>query len=195
MNKIFSIFILATSLLFGGCGYNSFQTTDEASNAAWSEVVNQYQRRSDLIPNLVEVVKGYAGHEKDTLVGVIEARAKASSIQLTPQALKDPQALKNFNQSQGELTQALSRLMVVSERYPDLKANQQFRDLQSQIEGTENRITVARNRYIKSVQDYNLLVRKFPTNLTAMLFSYETKAQFSVENEKAISTVPKVTFK
>lgn len=195
MNKIFSISILATSLLFGGCGYNSFQTTDEASNAAWSEVVNQYQRRSDLIPNLVEVVKGYAGHEKDTLVGVIEARAKASSIQLTPQALKDPQALKNFNQSQGELTQALSRLMVVSERYPDLKANQQFRDLQSQIEGTENRITVARNRYIKSVQDYNLLVRKFPTNLTAMLFSYETKAQFSVENEKAISTVPKVTFK
>lgn len=195
MNKIFSISILATSLLFGGCGYNSFQTTDEASNAAWSEVVNQYQRRSDLIPNLVEVVKGYAGHEKDTLVGVIEARAKASSIQLTPQALKDPQALKNFNQSQGELTQALSRLMVVSERYPDLKANQQFRDLQSQIEGTENRITVARNRYIKSVQDYNLLVRKFPTNLTAMLFSYETKAQFSVENEKVISTVPKVTFK
>ena len=195
MNKIFSIFILATSLLFGGCGYNSFQTTDEASDAAWSEVINQYQRRSDLIPNLVEVVKGYVGHEKDTLVGVIEARAKASSIQLTPQALKDPQALKNFNQSQGELTQALSRLMVVSERYPDLKANQQFRDLQSQIEGTENRITVARNRYIKSVQDYNLLVRKFPTNLTAMLFSYETKAQFSVENEKAISTVPKVTFK
>lgn len=195
MNKIFSIFILATSLLLGGCGYNSFQTTDEASDAAWSEVINQYQRRSDLIPNLVEVVKGYAGHEKDTLVGVIEARAKASSIQLTPQALKDPQALKNFNQSRGELTQALSRLMVVSERYPDLKANQQFRDLQSQIEGTENRITVARNRYIKSVQDYNLLVRKFPTNLTAMLFSYETKAQFSTENEKAISTVPKVTFK
>jgi LemA protein len=195
MNKIFSISILATSLLLGGCGYNSFQTTDEASIAAWSEVINQYQRRSDLIPNLVEVVKGYVGHEKDTLVGVIEARAKASSIQLTPQALKDPQALKNFNQSQGELTQALSRLMVVSERYPDLKANQQFRDLQSQIEGTENRITVARNRYIKSVQDYNLLVRKFPTNLTAMLFSYETKAQFSVENEKAISTVPKVTFK
>ena len=185
---------ILVAVMLTGCGYNDFQAKDEASNSAWAEVVNQYQRRADLIPSLVEVVKGYASHEKDTLVGVIEARSKASSVQLTPEALKDPEAMKRFNQAQGDLTTALSRLMVLTENYPNLKADQQFRDLQAEIEGTENRITVARNRYIQTIQSYNLMVRQFPTNLTAMMFSYQTKAQFTVENEKAISTAPKINF-
>ena len=192
MKKMFIGILVALTLT--GCGYNDFQAKDEASNSAWAEVINQYQRRADLIPSLVEVVKGYASHEKETLVGVIEARSKASSIQLTPEALKDPEAMKRFNQAQGDLTTALSRLMVLTENYPNLKADQQFRDLQSQLEGTENRITVARNRYIQTIQSYNLMVRQFPTNLTAMMFSYQTKAQFTVENEKAISTAPKINF-
>lgn len=192
MKKMFIGMLVALTLT--GCGYNDFQAKDEASNSAWAEVINQYQRRADLIPSLVEVVKGYASHEKETLVGVIEARSKASSIQLTPEALKDPEAMKRFNQAQGDLTTALSRLMVLTENYPNLKADQQFRDLQSQLEGTENRITVARNRYIQTIQSYNLMVRQFPTNLTAMMFSYQTKAQFTVENEKAISTAPKINF-
>lgn len=185
---------MLVALTITGCGYNDFQAKDEMSNSAWAEVLNQYQRRADLIPSLVEVVKGYAGHEKETLVGVIEARSKATSIQLTPEALKDPEAMKRFNQAQGDITTALSRLMMVTENYPNLKADQQFRDLQSQLEGTENRITVARNRYIQTIQDYNLMVRQFPTNLTAMMFSYQPKAQFTVENEKAISAAPKINF-
>jgi LemA protein len=166
--------VLATSLL-SGCGYNEFQAKDEATKAAWSEVVNQYQRRADLIPNLVNTVKGYAAHEKDTLEAVTRARAAATSFQITPEVLNNPEAFQKFQQVQGELSGALSRLMMVSEKYPDLKADTSFRDLQSQLEGTENRITVARQRYIASVQDYNVTVRQFPKNLTAMVFGYETK--------------------
>jgi LemA protein len=185
--------ILFASML-SGCGYNEFQAKDEATKSAWAEVVNQYQRRSDLIPNLVNTVKGYASHEKDTLEAVTKARSAATSFQITPEVLNDPQAFQKFQQVQGQLTSALSRLMAVSEKYPDLKADTSFRDLQSQLEGTENRITVARNRYIQSVQDYNILVRSFPTNLTAMMFHYQVKPSFTVENEKAISTAPKVDF-
>ncbi|RJX30214.1 MAG: LemA family protein [Oxalobacter sp.] len=195
MNKIvkwLTVALIATSLT--GCGYNDFQRLDEASKAAWSEVVNQYQRRADLIPNLVEVVKGYASHEKETLEAVTKARASATSFQITPQTLNNPESFRKFQQVQGELSSALSRLMVVSERYPDLKANQNFRDLQAQLEGTENRITVARQRYIKSIENYNVLTREFPSNLTAMVFSYKVKPSFTVENEKAISTAPKVDF-
>lgn len=195
MNKIITwlaVALIATSL--SGCGYNDFQRMDEASKAAWSEVVNQYQRRADLIPNLVEVVKGYAAHEKETLESVTKARAAATSFQITPQTLSNPESFQKFQQVQGELSSALSRLMVVSERYPDLKANQNFRDLQAQLEGTENRITVARQRYIKSIENYNVLTREFPSNLTAMLFGYKVKPSFTVENEKAISTAPKVDF-
>ena len=180
--------------LLSGCGYNTFQTKDEAVKAAWGEVVNQYQRRADLIPNLVNTVKGYAAHERETLESVTRARAAATSFQITPEVLNNPAAFQKFQQVQGELSNALSRLMAVSERYPDLKANQNFRDLQSQLEGTENRITVARARYIAAVQDYNVSVRKFPTNLTAMLFGYEVRPSFTVENEKAISTAPTVDF-
>ena len=180
--------------LLSGCGYNSFQTKDEAIKAAWSEVVNQYQRRADLIPNLVNTVKGYASHEKDTLEAVTKARAQATSFQITPAVLNDPQAFAKFQQVQGELSSALSRLMAVSENYPQLKADTSFRDLQSQLEGTENRITVARARYIAAVQDYNVMVRSFPYNLTAMMFSYHVKPSFTVENEKAISTAPAVNF-
>ncbi len=183
-----------TSSLLSGCGYNEFQTRDEATKAAWGEVVNQYQRRADLIPNLVNTVKGYASHEKDTLESVTRARAAATSFQITPEVLNDPAAFQKFQQVQGELSGALSRLMVVVEKYPDLKADASFRDLQSQLEGTENRITVARQRYIVTVQDYNVQVRKFPTNLTAMMFGYEVKPSFTVENEKAISTAPTVNF-
>ena len=185
--------ILAGTLL-SGCGYNAFQTKDEATKAAWSEVVNQYQRRADLIPNLVNVVKGYASHERETLEAVTRARASATSFQITPEVLNDPAAFQKFQQVQGELSSALSRLMVVSEKYPDLKADARFGELQSQLEGTENRITVARQRYIAAVQDYNVTVRQFPNNLTAMVFGYETKPSFTVENEKAISTAPTVDF-
>jgi len=182
------------SAILSGCGYNQFQSKDEATKAAWSEVVNQYQRRADLIPNLVNTVKGYASHEKDTLEAVTKARASATSMQVTPEVLNDPAAFEKFQQAQGQLTQALSRLMVVTENYPNLKADAGFRDLQSQLEGTENRITVARQRYIASVQDYNVSVRSFPNNLTAMIFGYKPKPAFTVENEKSISTAPSVNF-
>jgi LemA protein len=182
------------TLMLSGCGYNEFQTKDEQTKAAWSEVVNQYQRRADLIPNLVNTVKGYASHEKDTLEAVTRARAAATSFQITPEVLNNPQAFQKFQQVQGELSSALSRLMAVSENYPNLKADANFRDLQSQLEGTENRITVARQRYIAAVQQYNVLARSFPTNLTAKIFGYEVKSSFMVENEKAISNAPKVDF-
>ena len=185
---------ILAGVLLSGCGYNDFQTKDEATKAAWSEVVNQYQRRADLIPNLVNTVKGYASHERETLEAVTRARASATSFQITPEVLNNPEAFQKFQQVQGELSGALSRLMVVSEKYPDLKADTSFRDLASQLEGTENRITVARQRYIASVQDYNVTVRQFPKNLTAMVFGYETKPSFTVENEKAISTAPAVDF-
>ncbi|QOK97549.1 LemA family protein [Ralstonia pseudosolanacearum] len=185
--------VLAAPFL-SACGYNDFQAKDEATKAAWSEVVNQYQRRADLIPNLVNTVKGYATHERETLEAVTRARAAATSIQVTPETLKDPAAFQKFQQAQGELSSALSRLMAVSENYPQLKADASFRDLQSQLEGTENRITVARQRYIRAVQDYNVLARSFPTNLTAKAMGYEVKPSFTVENEKDISTAPAVKF-
>jgi LemA protein len=185
--------VLASALL-SGCGYNQFQAKDEAVKAAWSEVVNQYQRRADLIPNLVNTVKGYASHERETLEAVTRARAAATSFQITPEVLNNPEAFQKFQQVQGELSSALSRLMAVSENYPNLKADTQFRDLQSQLEGTENRITVARQRYIAAVQDYNVLARSFPTNLTAKMFGYQPKPSFTVENERSISTAPKVDF-
>ena len=181
-------------VLLTGCGYNEFQSKDESTKAAWSEVVNQYQRRADLIPNLVNTVKGYASHEKDTLEAVTRARAAATSFQITPEVLNNPEAFQKFQQVQGELSSALSRLMAVSENYPNLKADTSFRDLQSQLEGTENRITVARQRYIAAVQDYNVLARSFPTNLTAKMFGYQPKPSFTVENEKSISTAPTVNF-
>jgi len=180
--------------LLSGCGYNQFQDKDEQVKAAWGEVVNQYQRRADLIPNLVNTVKGYASHERETLEAVTRARAAATSFQITPEVLNNPEAFSKFQQVQGELSSALSRLMAVSENYPQLKADTSFRDLQSQLEGTENRITVARQRYIQSVRDYNVLARSFPTNLTAMIFNYEVKPSFTVENEKAISNAPTVNF-
>ena len=180
--------------LLSGCGYNEFQNRDEATKAAWGEVVNQYQRRADLIPNLVNTVKGYASHERETLEAVTRARAAATSFQITPEVLNNPAAFQKFQQVQGELSGALSRLMAVSEKYPDLKADTSFRDLQSQLEGTENRITVARQRYIVAVQQYNVLARSFPSNLTAMMFGYQVKPSFTVENEKAISTAPTVNF-
>ena len=182
------------ALLLSGCGYNQFQTSDEAVKASWGEVVNQYQRRADLVPNLVNTVKGYASHERETLEAVTRARAAATSMQVTPEVLNDPQAFERFQQAQGQLTQALSRLLMVTENYPQLKADALFRDLQSQLEGTENRITVARQRYIKSVQDYNVLARSFPTNLTAKMFGYPVRPSFTVENEKAISNAPAVNF-
>ncbi|TFW10536.1 LemA family protein [Oxalobacteraceae bacterium OM1] len=182
------------AVMLAGCGYNEFQDKDENVKAAWGEVVNQYQRRADLIPNLVNTVKGYASHERETLEAVTRARASATSIQVTPEVLNDPQAFQKFQQAQGELTQALSRLMAVSENYPNLKADANFRDLQSQLEGTENRITVARQRYIQSVREYNVLARSFPTNLTAMMFHYDVRPSFTVENEKSISNAPTVNF-
>ena len=186
--------LLAASLSLTGCGYNDFQRLDEQTTSAWSEVVNQYQRRADLVPNLVATVKGEAGFEQETLTKVVEARARATSIQLTPEMLNNPEALQKFQAAQGELGSALSRLLVVSENYPQLKANQGFADLRVQLEGTENRITVARNRYIKAVQDYNVLARSFPSNLTAMALGYKPKANFTVANEAAISAPPKVDF-
>ena len=194
MRKLMTALTVTMALSLSGCGYNTFQTGDEQVKASWSEVVNQYQRRADLVPNLVSTVKGEAKFEQDTLTKVIEARSKATSIQATPELVNDPAAFQKFQQAQGELTGALSRLMAVSEAYPNLRANQAFRDLQAQLEGTENRITVARNRYIKSVQDYNVTVRSFPSNLTAMVFSYKEKANFTVENEKEISRPPTVSF-
>jgi len=188
------LLILLAVLSLSGCGYNEFQRLDEKSKSAWSEVLNQYQRRADLVPNLVATVKGEANFEQDTLTKVIEARAKATSVQVTPETLNNPEAFAKFQQAQGELSGALSRLLVVSERYPDLKSNQSFRDLRVQLEGTENRITVARNRYIQTVQEYNVLARSFPTNLTAMMFSYKPKASFTVQNEAQISTPPTVDF-
>jgi LemA protein len=192
MKKWLAIGFLALSL--SGCGYNTLQTTDEQIKASWSEVLNQYQRRADLVPNLVNVVKGYASHEEKVLTEVTDARAKVGQIQATPELVNDQAAFQKFTQAQGELSGALSRLMAVSENYPNLKADGLFRDLQAQLEGTENRITVARKRYIDAVQDYNVTVRKFPGNLTAMMFGFKTKANFSVENEKAISAPPKVDF-
>ena len=184
--------VLAVSL--SGCGYNTMQGQDEAANAAWSEVVNQYQRRADLVPNLVATVQGYAKHEKEVLTEVTEARAKVGSVQLTGDTATNEQQLKAFSDAQGGLTSALSKLMVVVEKYPDLKANTNFLELQKQLEGTENRITVARNRYIESVQTYNTTVRQFPNNLTAKMFGMDVRPNFTVENEKAVSTAPKVSF-
>lgn len=194
MKSIVAALTLVASLLLGGCGYNTIQTQDEAVKASWSEVVNQYQRRADLIPNLVNTVKGFAAQEEKVLVGVTEARARATSIQVTPELLNNPQALQKFQAAQGGLTTALKSLLMVTENYPQLKSDQNFRDLQAQLEGTENRITVARNRYIAAVQEYNGTIRKFPSNLTAMVFSYEVKPNFTVENEAAISAAPTVDF-
>jgi LemA protein len=185
---------IAGALALSGCGYNDFQRLDEQVKAGWSEVLNQYQRRADLIPNIVATVKGEASFEQDTLTKVIEARSKATSIQATPELINNPEAFQKFQAAQGELTGALSRLMVVSEQYPSLKANAAFQDLRVQLEGTENRITVARNRYIKTVQEYNVLTRSFPTNLTAMVFSYAVKPSFTVQNEAQISAPPAVSF-
>ncbi len=186
--------VVTASLGLSGCGYNEFQRLDEQVNAQWSEVLSQYQRRADLIPNIVNTVKGEAGFEQETLTRVVEARAKATSIQVTPELARDPAALKQFQAAQGELSGALSRLLMVTENYPNLKANQGFQDLRVQLEGTENRITVARNRYIQSVQAYNVHARSFPNNLTAMVFGYETKPNFSVDNEAAIKAAPTVSF-
>jgi LemA protein len=194
MKKLFAGLGLAAMLLLSGCGYNDFQAKDEGVKKAWAEVLNQYQRRADLIPNLVATVQGYAEQEKDVLLGVTTARSKVGSINLTADALNDPQALKNFQAAQGELSSALSRLLVVSENYPQLKSDANFRELQSQLEGTENRITLARRKFTDAVEGYNILTRQFPTNLTAMVFGYKLKEQFAVENEKAISTAPKVNF-
>jgi LemA protein len=188
------LFVLLLASLLGGCGYNQIQQSDEATKAAWSEVVNQYQRRADLIPNLVATVKGYAAQEERVLREVTEARARAGSIQVTPELASDPAALARFQAAQGELSGALSRLLVVTENYPNLKSDQGFRDLQAQLEGTENRITVARNRYIQAIESYNTLIRRFPVNMTAGMFGYDEKPQFTVENERAISTAPTVDF-
>jgi LemA protein len=194
MGKLAFAGVVFGMMLLSGCGYNSIQSQDEQIKAAWSEVLNQYQRRADLIPNLVNTVKGYAAQEQTVLLGVTQARAKVGSIQMTPELANDPAALAKFQAAQGELSGALSRLLVVTENYPQLKSDQNFRDLQAQLEGTENRITVARNRYIQSVQGYNSFIRSFPVNLTAMMFGYKTKANFAVENEAAISKPPSVDF-
>jgi LemA protein len=191
---LMSILVLTSALALGGCGYNTLQTTDEAIQAGWAEVLNQYQRRADLVPNLVNTVKGYAAHERQVLEEVTAARARVGAMQATPELINDEQAFSRFQQAQSELSSALARLLVVAENYPQLKADAAFRDLQAQLEGTENRITVARNRYIQAVQDYNVTVRKFPSNLTAMLFGFKTKPGFTVENEQAISRPPTVDF-
>ena len=198
MNSLFSrtclVFTLMMSLAASGCGYNTFQTADEQVKASWAEVLNQYQRRADLVPNLVNVVKAEADFEQETLTQVVQARSKATSIQATPELINDPEAFEKFQQAQGELKGALSRLLLISENYPNLRANQAFRDLQAQLEGTENRITVARNRYIQAVQEYNVTVRSFPSNLTAMVMGYELKPSFTVQNEAEISRPPSVDF-
>ena len=194
MKKI-AVFLLAVATLaLGGCGYNDMQRSDEQVKAAWAEVVNQYQRRADLIPNLVNTVKGFAQQEQQVLIGVTEARAKATSVQVNANSVDDPEAFQRFVAAQREVTGALSRLLAVAENYPQLKSDQNFRDLQAQLEGTENRIAVARQRYIRAVQDYNVLIRQFPNNLTAMMFGYKPKPQFTVEDEKAISKPPTVDF-
>jgi len=194
MTKLLWAVALLAAVTLSGCGYNEFQTRDEQVKAAWAEVLNQYQRRADLVPNLVETVKGYAQQERDVLIGVTEARAKATSVTVTPEQISDPAAMQKFQQAQAQLSGALGRLLVVSENYPQLKSDQNFRDLQAQLEGTENRITTARNRFIKAVQDYNVLTRQFPENLTAMIFGYKQKASVTVEDEKAIAKPPKVEF-
>jgi LemA protein len=193
--RAWSVGLLAVLVLcLSGCGYNNLQQQDEGVKAAWSEVVNQYQRRSDLIPNLVNTVKGYAAQEQKVLIGVTEARAKVGSIQVTPELLNNPELFAKYQAAQGQLTQALKSMLVTVERYPDLKSDQNFRDLQAQLEGTENRITVARNRYIQAVQSYNVTVRQFPANLTAKMFGFQVKPNFTVENEAQISTAPTVSF-
>lgn len=186
--------VVISSIILSGCGYNTLQSTDEQIKASWGEVLNQYKRRADLIPNVVNTVKGFAEHEKDVLIGVTEARSKVSTIQATPELINNPDAFSKFQHAQGELSSALSRLMVIVEKYPELKSDTNFRDLQAQLEGTENRITVARNRYIQAVKDYNVTVRSFPSNLTAMMFGYAVKPTFAVENEQEIVTPPKVDF-
>ena len=193
-NWLTSVLLILTALSLSGCGYNTFQTQDEQVKASWAEVLNQYQRRADLVPNLVNVVKGYASHEKDVFIQVAEARASVGKIQATPELVNDPEAFAKFQAAQRDMSGALSRLMLVAENYPQLKADGVFRDLQAQLEGTENRITVARKRFIDSVQAYNGTVRQFPSNLTAMVMGYKTKASFTVDNEKEISKAPKVDF-
>jgi len=194
IRRSLALLLITSAALLTGCGYNDFQRLDEQVKSSWAEVLNQYQRRADLIPNIVATVKGEANFEQETLTKVIEARAKATSIQATPELVNNPEAFAKFQAAQGELTGALSRLMVVSEQYPNLKANQGFQDLRVQLEGTENRVTVARNKYIKTVADYNVLARSFPTNLTAMIFSYAVKPSLQVQNEAAISAPPSVSF-
>jgi LemA protein len=194
MRRLWTVLATLAILSLTNCGYNAIQTNDEQVKSSWSEVLNQYQRRADLVPNLVNSVKGFAQQEKDVLLGVTNARAKVGSIQATPELINDPGAFAKFTAAQGELTSALSKLLVVTENYPQLKSDALFRDLMAQLEGTENRITVARNRYIKTVQDYNVTIRSFPSNLTAMAFGYKEKPNFAVENEKEISTAPKVDF-
>ena len=194
MRKLYALLAAAAVLTLSGCGYNDIQRMDEATKSAWAEVLNQYQRRIDLIPNLVNTVKGFAAQEQQVLTQVTEARSRATSIQATPELINDPAALKRFQEAQAGMSSALSRLLAVAENYPQLKSDQNFRDLQAQLEGTENRIAVARNRFIKAVQEYNVLVRQFPVNLTAMMFGYQTKASFTVEDEKAIAVPPAVDF-
>lgn len=195
MTKTLRVLVLFLGvLLLSGCGYNAIQSGDEGVKAAWAEVLNQYQRRSDLIPNLVRTVQGFAQQEREVLIQVTEARSRVGAVQATPETLDDPQAFANFQAAQGELSSALSRLLVVVERYPELKSDQNFRDLQAQLEGTENRITVARNRFIEATREYNTLVRSFPSNLTAMLFGHKVKPTFTVSNEAEISKPPEVNF-
>lgn len=194
MRNLGILTLIVYMLSLSGCGYNTLQTTDEQIKASWAEVLNQYKRRADLVPNLVNTVKGFAAQEKDVLLGVTNARSRVGGIQATPELIDNPEAFAKFQNAQGELSSALARLLVVTENYPELKSDANFRDLQAQLEGTENRITVARNRYIKAVQEYNIVVRSFPSNLTAMLFGYQTKPSFTVENEQAISAAPKVDF-
>jgi LemA protein len=194
MKKFMAMVAILATVTLSGCGYNDIQRQDEEVSSNWSEVLNQYKRRADLVPQLVNVVQGYASHEKDVLISVAEARSKVGSLNVSAETLKDPKAMEAFKEAQAQMGSALSRLMSISERYPELKANEGFRDLQSQLEGTENRITVARNRYIKAVQTYNITIRSFPSNLTAKAFSYETKPQFTVENEATISKAPEVKF-
>ena len=194
MRKLWAVFLILVAAGLSGCGYNDIQRADEQTKSAWSEVLNQYQRRNDLVPNLVNTVKGFAAQEQQVLTQVTEMRSRVGSIQATPELINNPQAFRKFQEAQAGMTQALSRLLVVAENYPQLKSDANFRDLQAQLEGTENRIAVARNRYIKAVQEYNVLIRQFPVNLTAMMFSYQTKPNFAVEDEKAIAKPPAVDF-
>ncbi len=194
LKRLSLLLLLVSATLLGGCGYNTLQTTDEQVSAAWSEVLNQYKRRADLIPNLVKVVEGFAAQEKEVFLGVTKARAQVGAIQATPELINNPEAFAKFQAAQAQLSSSLGRLMLVAENYPQLKSDQNFRDLQAQLEGTENRITVARNRYIKAVQEFNVTVRQFPSNLTAMLFGFKVKPQFTVDNEKAIAEPPKIDF-